>query len=829
MIPMVVLGVLAGSVTLVLASVVLAAGRERTDNRLYAGIGVLAAGSVLFSSVARLEPAAVGLVWDKVRGQSAAEGLMAGLILLFAVAFPDGQRPRRGWWVAALAVVAAGTWLSLAAPEWAGTPGAWMLAAPYVVAVGVLIRKAGRGGSNPQHRVGLLIVAAALAARWLLASGLALGGLGDAVGVGSAAVPHDLLMLAQALVIGGVILRCRMLDVRRAFRQAAWPLAAAVLLSAYVALLTAWGPWLLPGAGGAVVAVVLPPLFVCWAAWTWRGSLRAASSVLDPHRSERRELVERVLAVTGYVVDPEAVLAGIQAAILEVFPGARVDFWRVQRLRLLPGVSRIAPATLEEALRVAGPYADAARLVECQPELGQLFHPVGRRLLLPVRRDNVMYGAFELRLRDRVDADDLLRVAALADHFAVKLENLELSSSLGEAGRELAHVRGFLEDLIESLPVGIVGIAGPELRVRLWNPAEAKRTGVDASQVMGKRYLEEVAPTHIAPRIQDALRQGVTDVLSFRTAQWMSARQKESVDITLAPLRRRAGVAGGYVLILEDTAERDALQQEGQESRQLAALGQFAAAIAHDIRTPLSSIKMSVQILRSKADLPAQDMEYFDLTLEAISRLARKVDDLLDFTKPSLLCIQDTSVREMLEDVRAATMAGAGQARVSLEVDASHELCMPVDEVQLRKALVNLVDNALLASQPGATVKLEACRQGDKVCVSVKDTGCGIVQSDLERIWDPFFSTRPDGVGLGLAIVRKAVTAHGGSARVATALGCGTTVQLLLPATRSTEVVVPIDDYQSRAKERFASGDAAAAETTGRRPTPVRVVALSKP
>ena len=287
--------------------------------------------------------------------------------------------------------------------------------------------------------------------------------------------------------------------------------------------------------------------------------------------------MERILAVTKYVVDPEAVLSMIRAAMLEVFPNARVTFRRAQGLRLLPGISASLPVPIQQALAQESASAiHAASLLERWPDLRGLGLDSSRCMLLPVRRDAVLYGAFELEVSGRIDTDDLLTASAMADHLAVKLENVSLSSSLGQAGRELASIRTFLEDLIESLPVGIVGISGPELEVRLWNPFEAKRTGIAASEVVGKRYLTEVASRHIEPTITEAIRERPKEVLSFPNVAW-DHRRTNAVDVTVAPLRKRGGAEPGYVLIMVDSTERNTLQREVEEFRRLAALGEFAS------------------------------------------------------------------------------------------------------------------------------------------------------------------------------------------------------------------------------------------------------------
>jgi signal transduction histidine kinase len=226
------------------------------------------------------------------------------------------------------------------------------------------------------------------------------------------------------------------------------------------------------------------------------------------------------------------------------------------------------------------------------------------------------------------------------------------------------------------------------------------------------------------------------------------------------------------------------------DARRLAALGQFAAAIAHDIRTPLTSISMNVQILRRKLQLPDDDREHLDIALEELARLDRSVAEILDFAKPVKLTSEPIDVGELIEACgRSLTPVLSGRG-VSVRIEPARPgrdgerdpLTVHGDPQRLRQVLTNLVDNAANASRPGAEVTLRAAATGDRcVAIEVEDHGRGIGPDDLPRIFEPFFTTRPDGTGLGLAIVHKVIRAHGGDIRVRSMLGAGSTFTITLP------------------------------------------------
>lgn len=231
------------------------------------------------------------------------------------------------------------------------------------------------------------------------------------------------------------------------------------------------------------------------------------------------------------------------------------------------------------------------------------------------------------------------------------------------------------------------------------------------------------------------------------------------------------------------------LVRELEDARRLAALGGFAAAIAHEIRTPLTSAQMNVQMLASKLDVSASDRESFDIALDELRRLDRHVAELLDFAKPLAVCPIAVDVRSIAED--AARRLERTLANRQLILEQKHDDALPLvyaDPQRLSQVLVNLIDNAADASPSGGAVLIVTrTGPGATVAVEVRDGGRGISPEHLPRIFEPFFTTRADGTGLGLAIVHKVVKAHGGEIDVRSRPGEGTTFTVLLPAASAGE------------------------------------------
>ena len=229
--------------------------------------------------------------------------------------------------------------------------------------------------------------------------------------------------------------------------------------------------------------------------------------------------------------------------------------------------------------------------------------------------------------------------------------------------------------------------------------------------------------------------------------------------------------------------EHRRLLGELEESRRLASLGSFAAAIAHDIRTPLTSVQMNVQMLRGKSSAP-DDLESFDIALDELRRLDGHVRELLDYAKPLQLHRETIAPRDLADDAIRTLEPILAERRQRLALEHAADVpAVSVDPQRMKQVLWNLLENAAKASPEGATIGVHTRRDGGgRVAIDVVDHGAGISAADLPRIFEPFFTTRPDGTGLGLAICQKVVKAHAGEIRVVSEPAQGSTFTVLLPA-----------------------------------------------
>jgi two-component system sensor histidine kinase HydH len=264
------------------------------------------------------------------------------------------------------------------------------------------------------------------------------------------------------------------------------------------------------------------------------------------------------------------------------------------------------------------------------------------------------------------------------------------------------------------------------------------------------------------------------------------------------------GAFSGVMLLIQDLTQVKSLEEELRRSERMAVLGKMAAGVAHELRNPLSSIKGLALLLRSRFQDPApsvapmpvalspslerstlgtsNDKETADILVQEVERLNRSIGELLDYARPQKLIKEDVHPQEVVQKAIALIRMDAESAGVRVEVRADEKLpLIQVDQDKLNQVFLNLFLNAIQAMVHGGTLDIRVRAAGKKVLFTIKDTGCGVSSEDLPRIFDPYFTTKPEGTGLGLAMSLKIVEEHGGAITVESEPDRGTTVVVSFP------------------------------------------------
>ncbi len=225
-------------------------------------------------------------------------------------------------------------------------------------------------------------------------------------------------------------------------------------------------------------------------------------------------------------------------------------------------------------------------------------------------------------------------------------------------------------------------------------------------------------------------------------------------------------------------------QAELVQRERLAAAGELAAVVAHEVRNPLAAIMNSSALLQRVARPAKEVEELLAIMDEETRRLERIVSDFLDFARPEKLAPAATSVAAVASEAVDSALAAAEERGVTVVLECTGEALAAVDEHMLRRALLNLITNAAQASATGDTVHVAVKESNDQVTIQVRDSGCGIPQEQMERVFEPFFTTKATGTGLGLTVVKRFADAHSGSVHITSRPGQGSTFTLEIQALR---------------------------------------------
>jgi PAS domain S-box-containing protein len=357
-------------------------------------------------------------------------------------------------------------------------------------------------------------------------------------------------------------------------------------------------------------------------------------------------------------------------------------------------------------------------------------------------------------------------------------KNAELSATLAEQSL----MRNRLSCLLESLHDGVVMVDVNE-RVVMFNARAGSILGLDPQDVLMRRLPEAFPQPALRAPLQGTLKDG-----EGRTRLEIRWHRLDGMDVPLgvstALVRDPSGTRLGAVATFSDLSHLKTMERELVQSRTLAALGEMAATVAHEIRNPLGGIGGFAGLLAR--DIPADDPRHrlVGRIQEGVGSLNRTVTNLLAYTRRLELTPTDVDLPEWLgrlEEWASMEVADLCEGPVGLEFRHEGPAPSHFDGEKIRQVVINLCRNALQAMPTGGRLSLLTRREPSFLEIDVVDTGSGIDPDNLSRIFDPFFTTKENGTGLGLAIVRKIVEFHGGSIEASSEPGQGTRFRIRLP------------------------------------------------
>jgi signal transduction histidine kinase len=339
--------------------------------------------------------------------------------------------------------------------------------------------------------------------------------------------------------------------------------------------------------------------------------------------------------------------------------------------------------------------------------------------------------------------------------------------ALAGHNEDLTRLKLFADDVIRSVQVGIV-VVDTEGRIRTFNPAARSVLSLPLVDVEGRAFQD-------LPDLDSSLADVLAAVPTVRQtgapATFLGTNVGDKiVDIAVVPIRDRAGEAatGDVLLLGEDVTEREQAKGRLVESERLAAIGRLAAQITHEIRNPLSSIGLNIDLLGDDVPhLPDDRQQEAKAILDAVggevNRLSQITEGYLRYARLPTQAQKPGDVADLLAALAAFNQGEAESAGVMLELNIDEDVpAVTHDPSRLRQALLNLLRNALEAAGRGGTVRLgaHATTHGARLCVD--DSGVGFDDEQKAKLFEPFFTTKPQGTGLGLTLAQQIIREHGG-------------------------------------------------------------------
>ena len=355
---------------------------------------------------------------------------------------------------------------------------------------------------------------------------------------------------------------------------------------------------------------------------------------------------------------------------------------------------------------------------------------------------------------------------------------LFLSQKSQVAKTALENMELYTNNVIHSMPAGLISIDN-EQRIVSVNRNAREYLGCSRADMLGKRL----------PQL-NGLKEGPLASLLLTGKEFVDQSMEclrpngETVPLKVSAshLRDRDGNLRGMVLILRDQREIRAMEEALERSRRHAALGRMAAGIAHEIRNPLGTLRGFSQYFSTCSDQDEKAHEYADLMVDEVDRLNRTVSALLQFSRPREPDMVKVDLCSLARRAIVFIQPDADSHGIELKLDLQQsEIRVSADPDLLQQLLLNLLQNCLAATLEGGEIELGVKQLAGEVQLWVQDSGKGLSAEDQARMFDPFFTTRKEGTGLGLVMVQQIVEQHSGRIDVESEEGQGTCIRVTLP------------------------------------------------
>jgi signal transduction histidine kinase len=352
-------------------------------------------------------------------------------------------------------------------------------------------------------------------------------------------------------------------------------------------------------------------------------------------------------------------------------------------------------------------------------------------------------------------------------------------ASIDHMFKDLINLKGFTERILESMTSGVL-ILNHEGNVTFSNHEMRRLLATPIPEGWNPYSKDIQLPDQMQELLVEVLESNLT--LENQKIKLKNFTPARIIEVNAFPFRSEAGGMLGTAFFFKDITEITAMEDQLKRADRLSALGVLAAGIAHEIRNPLTGMKMIVQLLESEFPEDDARIEPLGIIQKEIDRLEGIIGNLLDFARPS----KPKAIKVCPEEVVNATLLLVKNQmhKQGVKFDKSVlENCPTIvgDPDQLKQVFLNILTNAIHALNKGGSLKVSIDHIGEFVSISFEDDGIGIPQEKIQDIFNPFMTTKEDGTGLGLSMAQRIVEEHGGKIEVHSVLGEGSKFEVFLP------------------------------------------------
>lgn len=417
--------------------------------------------------------------------------------------------------------------------------------------------------------------------------------------------------------------------------------------------------------------------------------------------------------------------------------------------------------------------------VWCDPQWMTGLHQ--DKLLNPDERPTIIIGmdssTFEEAVREDIKFTAVISGILLLLGLA-GIVSLFWAQNFTRSRRLLQNISAFSSEMIANLPEGIV-LTDKDLKIRYINQIASKMLGVDARKAVGL-ISDKILPTDICAMSTSST---TDEVIETEIEIGQQDGKTIPTSVIATKVITEDGTFVGLMYIIKDLTLLKQLQLEIQRKDKLAVIGNLAAGVAHEVRNPLSSIKGYATYFKNVFPEGSENREAAEVLVAETERLNRVITELLEISRPSDIKPQKTELRSLLETtIRLVQTDSETGSKITITSEIDETLrYIYIDPDRFVQVLMNIYLNSIQAMPEGGLLHTHVTQEGDRVIITISDTGMGFSNETNNKMFDPYFTTKTKGTGLGLAIVQKIVEAHNGVITVRSEEGKGTAVTIALP------------------------------------------------